>query len=348
MVQLAAPVAAVIAIAALCLPLTPPYDLRVFLHAGAAALHGRDFYPRVGTASVYSGFSFVYPSLVIAPFLPLAWLPAHLSATIFFAVSASAVIAASLRLGDRDSWRVLLVLGTAFTITGLQLGALSPLLFAAAAFLWLLRGRPLAFASLAAIAVVSKLFLAPLLVWPLIARRYRAFALSGTLVVLLLGLGFVLGPLGLSQYLRLLDALSVHEARAGFGLISVLRNEGWSPLVAELAAGGLSGALLLGALLHHRRHGDERLVYCTGVLAALLLSPVVWSHYLILLLVIPLVLGVSRTWLVVLALLSWVIAPPHGLHWELPVPERLEANGPWLALITLAGVYVFAASRANP
>jgi alpha-1,2-mannosyltransferase len=347
-VQVSAPLAAVIAIAVLCLPLTPPYDLRVFLHAGSAVLHGRDFYPRIGTAAVYSGFSFVYPSLAVAPFVPLASLPAHLSTDLFFIASAAAVIAATLVAGNWDPVKTLLVLATAFTITGLQLGALSPLLFAGAVFLWALRDRPASFALVAAPVVVSKLFLAPLLVWPVIVRRYRPFALSAGLVAMLLGLGFVLGPLGLSQYVRLLRTLSVHEAGAGFGLIGVLRNEGWTPIAAQTLAAGLAVVLLAGAFAHHRRSGDERLVYCTGVVVSLLLSPVVWSHYLILLLAIPLVLGAARRWFVALALVSWIIAPPHGLHWELPVPERLESYGPWLALITLAALFAFAAARANP
>ena len=67
-----APFGVVIVIALVLLPLSPAYDLNVFLRAGDAILRGRDFYPRVGSPAVYSGSSFVYPALAVWPFVPLA------------------------------------------------------------------------------------------------------------------------------------------------------------------------------------------------------------------------------------------------------------------------------------
>jgi alpha-1,2-mannosyltransferase len=110
------------------LPLSPAYDLDVFLRAAYAALHGL----HVCSSAVYSGFSFVYPYFALWPFVPLVALSPGLSTILFFALGSGAVIAACLVAADDDPWRTLLVLCTAFTITGLQLGALSPLLFAGA------------------------------------------------------------------------------------------------------------------------------------------------------------------------------------------------------------------------
>jgi hypothetical protein len=342
LVRASAPLGAVIAIAVLILPLSPAYDLNVFLHAGNAVLHGRDIYPAVGTRAVYSGFSFVYPAVVAWPFVPLAALPVHLATLLFFAACASAVIAASMFAADGDRWIPVLVLSTSFTITGLQLGSLSPLLFVGAVLAWKLRDRPRVFGLVAAPVVVSKLFLAPLLVWPLLVRRYRAFAWASSLTLLLLAVGFVAGPLGLPPYLHLLSALGDHEARAGFGLIGVLRNAGLSPFEAQAVALTLAGGLFAAAYISYRRSDDERVLFCAGIVGALLLTPVLWSHYLVLLPAALLALEAPRRWFLLLALVSWVVAPPHGLHWQLPVPEQFESSGPWLAVAVSLLVFGYA------
>ncbi len=134
-------------------------------------------------------------AVAVWPFVLLALLPGGLAGAIYFVVCACAVIAATTLESDRDHWIPVLVVGTAFTITGLQLGSLSPLLFVGAVCLWKLRDRPTIFGLVAAPVIVSKLFLAPLLVWPLLAKRYRAFAWATSLTGLLLALSFATGSL---------------------------------------------------------------------------------------------------------------------------------------------------------
>ena len=338
---------AIAAIALLVLPLSPAYDLDVFLRAGGAVLHGHAIYPPIGSPRVYSGSSFVYPVFSVTPFVPLAALPPHLATAFFFALCTFAVVAATVYASGSDPWTPVIVLCTSFTITGLQLGAISPLMFVGAVCLWKLRDRPLVFGLLAAPVVVSKLFLAPLLAWPLLARRYRAFLIAGSLAALLLAVGFLAGPLGLPQYADLLSALSSHEARAGFGLVAVLRSHGLSPGAAELAA-LLGEAVVLGAAFaRYRRTGDERILFGAALIGALLLTPVLWSHYLVLLPAALLALEAPRRWFLLLAVASWVIAPPHGVHWDLPVPEALESSGPGLAIAASLLVVAYATTSAR-
>ena len=187
--QLALIVVAVLTIVLVFLPLTPAYALEVFLRAGHAVLRGLRVYPSPSSPAVYSGSAFVYPYVAVLPFLPLAAVASTLAITLFFIAGAGAVVSASFLASGRDGLIALVVLGTAFTITGLQLGALSPLLFAGAVFLWRLRDRPVAFGVLAAAVVASKLFLAPLLAWPLLAGRRRAFAWAACSVLVLLAVG---------------------------------------------------------------------------------------------------------------------------------------------------------------
>jgi alpha-1,2-mannosyltransferase len=331
-----APLLAVVAVVLVFLPLSPAYDLVVFLRAGYATLHGLQVYPPVGSPAVYSGSSFVYPYIAALPFAPLATISRGLSIDLFFAISVGAVLIACLAAARSDPWRATLVLCSCFTITGLQLGALSPLLFAGTVFLWLLRGRPKALGLLAAAVVVSKLFLAPLLIWLLLARRWRAFAYASGFTLALLTAGFLLGPIGVSRYAHILSALGAHEARAGFGLIGALLNAGVAPAAARTTALVLTAAVFAGAYVHHRRAHDERVLFCAGIVGSLLLTPILWSHYLVFLAAPLLALGAARRWFVLLALASWAIAPPHGVHLDTDVIDGVNSSGAWLAVVLVA------------
>jgi hypothetical protein len=341
----AMPLTVVAAIVVVFLPLSPSYDLEVFLRAGQATLHGLPLYPRLGSPAVYSGGSFVYPFFAVWPFVALAAIPSSASTAVFFVVCVGAVLVACGAGAGRDPWPATLVLCSAFTITGLQLGALSPLLFAGAVFLWRLRERPLALALLAGPVLASKLFLAPLLLWLLVARRYRALTYAGLSTLTLLALSFALGPIGPLQYLHLLSQLGAHEARAGFGLIGALMNVGLRPAAAQAAALALTLALLAAAYAHYRRRSDERVAFCAGIVVSLVLTPVLWSHYLILLAAALMTLGAPRRWLVTFALASWAIAPPHGVHVDTDLIEGVTSSGPWFAVGASMLVFAYAAAR---
>jgi chromate transport protein ChrA len=72
--------------------------------------------------------------------------------------------------------------------------------------------------------------------------------------------------------------------------------------------------VVLFAVRHrYRRTRDERVLFCAGLVASLLLTPVLWSHYLVVLAAALLAYDASRRWFVLLALTSWAISPPHGV-----------------------------------
>ncbi len=325
------PAAVGVGIVAVLVPLSPAYDLDVFLRAGQALLSGHSLYPKLGSTGVYSGSAFVYPYLAAWPFVPLALMPPAAAVAVFFALTFAAVTTSALAVSGRDAVRTALVLSASFGITGLQLGALSPLLFAGVLALWRLRERPAAFALLAGPVIAAKLFLAPLLVWPLLARRSRAFAGAASALTGLLAAGFVLGPLGPAAYARMLSSLGGHEARAGFGVIGALMRAGLSQRAAELVALALAAALVTAAQHRYRRRGDERVLFSAGVLASLALSPVLWSHYLILLAAPLLVLEAGIGWFALFALASWAIAPPHGVAFDVD-PAGLARIILWVVL----------------
>lgn len=327
--------AIVVVMVVVFLPLSRSYDLDVFLRAGYAAVHAQQVYPSPGSPVVYSGSSFVYPYFAVWPFVALAGMSSGLSTMLFFFVCVCAVLVACLAGAKGDPWPAMLTLCTAFTITGLQLGALSPLLFVGVVFLWRLRDRPVAFALLAAPVIACKLFLVPLLVWLVLVRRYRAFAYASASTLALLALSFALGPIGPAQYLELLSQLGAHEAPSGFGLVGALMNAHLASAAAEATGVAVALALFAAAHVHFRRTHDERVSFCAGIVAALVLTPVLWSHYLILLSAILLVLGARRHWFVMLVLTSWVISSPHGVYLGRDAIEAIASPAVWLACVSL-------------
>lgn len=335
--MMAAAAAALLVIVVVFRPLTPAYDVEVFLRAGKAVLHGLAVYPRPGTPAVYSGFSFVYPYAAVWPFVPLALLATGVGVALFFVVSAAAVVAAALIGSEFDFAAVVLVLCAAYTITGLQLGSLSPLLFAGAVFLWRLRDRPAVFGVLAAWVVASKLFLAPLLLWPLLAGRWRAFAWAGSCTVALLAAGFAFGPIGPQAYEHLLSQLGAHEAQHGFSLTGAIMTAGLGFTAAEVLAAIIAGGVLTAAYAGFRRLRNEHVLFCGAAAASLIASPVVWSHYLVLLAAPLLALRAKRWWLLGLVVASWIVSPPHGLTIHVQASQGVASHGAWMALgITLA------------
>ncbi len=305
--------ACVLAIALIFLPLTPMYDFDVFLRAGRALLRGVSVYPSPSSITVYSGHSFVYPYLASWPFARFALFGTGTAQTLFFLLGAGTVIAATMIAGRRDAVTTALVLLTAFTITGLQLGALSQLLFAGAVALWALRDRPLAFGICAAVVVAAKLFLAPLMLWPLLASRRRVFAWACGLTVAIIALGFLVGPLGPAGYVHLLVELARHESKMGFSPMGALRNTlGLASMPAQIAVAALAVAVLTGSYLGFRRTGEEAMLFSGGIIASLIATPIMWSHYLVLLAAILIVHRAPRRWFLALMLASWLLARPHG------------------------------------
>jgi alpha-1,2-mannosyltransferase len=310
---LAAALGAMVIIAVLYLPLSGVYDLDVFLRAGSAVLHGHDPYPAIGTPEVYSGSAYVYPYLYSWVFAPLAALPVGAGEAVGVGLMAVVVALTASWARPRQPAVPALVLMTAFTVTGLQLGTLSPLLLAGLIGLWLLRDRPVLFALLAAPLLAAKVFLLPVLLWPLLTRRWRTLGLSCAGIALLLGIGFGVGPLSAHEYLRLLSSLGSHEAATGMGMISRLRAAGTGPQLAQGAAFAVAAGLVAAAWWQSRRHPEraDGLLFGAAVLASLLMTPVLWSHYLALLLAPLLVVPRRITAVAVFAVASWLIARPH-------------------------------------
>jgi hypothetical protein len=296
-----------------------PYDVPQLARRLAAQEHGAHPDPNFALP--------VYPAPVLVLLAPMATLPYTGSAALFFIAAAAAAIAALYVAGVRD-WRCYGAMFLAYPLMhGLVLGNVTPFLMLGTALAWRYRRGTYVIAAAVAAVVTLKLFLWPLLVWMIMIGRAKAALLSLTLCGLAFGLGWAaLGFAGLTSYPHLLSLLSRVESHLAFSVFALLVSVGMSNYLAIGLSLGAAGALLgLGWALRGRPQGDRH-TFALAVLAALVASPIVWSHYFALLYIL---LAIRRprfspVWL----------AP--ALLWPLHDPARSTAEiAVFLTLATL-------------
>ncbi len=276
------------------------FDLHVFWHAAQAVGHGRSPYDLAGVAHAralearHPGAQplapwAVYPPVLFAAMVPLGWLPWPAALVIGTLLIAACPFAALRVMGVRD-WRCYFAMYGSLPMTSsIGLGAISPLLMLGLALIW--RGRLGVAAGIATL--VAKLFLWPLSI-PIAAlegRRRAAEIVVGS-IVCTIGSWAIIGFADLTSYPRLLSDLSAIEAHNSFsavGLAFALGLPLGAGTIIGFALGGAAAALSFRAGVSGRR--DDAFTY--GLLAALLFSPIVWMHYLVLLFV-PLAARVPR------------------------------------------------------
>ena len=303
------------------------FDFRGDLYeAGRAIIHGRDPYPTAFLhhlaaieslgGSPSSTFAVpVYPAPALLAAVPFALLPFRGAGILFTVLAIGALIGGLWLLGVRD-WRCY---GLAFlswpVLHSLRLGQINEFLVFGLGAAWRWRGRLYISAIAMAAVFVCKLFLWPLGVLLLLEKRWKVAAVAVLAAVLVaLAAWAVIGFDGISAYPRLLSDLSSVEGNAGVSAASMGLALGVSRTIADLVdlAGG--AALLVLAWRFLRRPGGERRAFGLAVMAAIAASPLVWPHYLTLVLV-PIALlspRLSVLWLVPLIAYAAPVELTHG------------------------------------
>lgn len=367
-------------VVALSIPLTSAhsYDFDTY-YAAAQALrfdHSADIY-RVATLNqvaqahglcAHTGHflpPYVYPPLLAILLEPLTLLPCGSAATLWLLLNAALWAAATLLLADVLARRwperrlaattlvTLLSLGCLPAYYGLFLGQAHLLILAGFALtLWLAERDRLALAGGALVIIaLIKLIPALLLVTYLLRGRWRLIGAAALVGAGLLGV----------MLLRSSPASVARSLPAGAALLSSgLTSGGNEALVASLPPAlhlvGLGLAALIGLLwllaLWRRRggaHGDDLLAIGWTLCVMLLISPLVWSFYLIWLtptfIACATALGpplrrdarVVGLWLALAGLYLCIVLPIGALH--------VAAT---LALWGLAGALYWRSSSASP
>jgi alpha-1,2-mannosyltransferase len=321
-------------------------DFAIFRRAGRAVLHGHSPYVHPTLRFLAANDRFVYPTPFALPFIPFAVAPEKAAAVAFLVLSVVAVLASVWLLGVRD-WRCYGASLLGVSVVGaLGVGSLGPLLLLLCALGWRFRDRTVAGVPLA-LAAGAKLFLWPLLVWLLVTRRFRAFAASLATIGLVLALWAGIDSEGMRRYPRTVRLLNDVQRWKSYSIQSLFISLHVSVSTSELVAGA-TAFLAVAALVLLRPRGDG-VTFSAAVVAALIATPILWNHYLVLLLA-PIALARPRLaplWLLPLAL--WVTPHPEsvGVVWRIVLVlsvvvlvaiQTTRRSRPWALAERLAGL----------
>jgi hypothetical protein len=312
-------------------------DFHGIWRAGRDVLLGRSPYITPGAKTLLlQSNAFVTPPVLAELAVPFSLLPFTLAIVLWNMVCVMAFVCA-LKLAGVSDRRALVVGLCSFPfLASIDLGQPDGVFALGVALAWRWRDSWRGAVAIGAV-IAAKLLVWPLIIWLLVTRRVRLAAIAGGSALALLAASWAaIGFNGLSQYPRLLAAdAQAFEARS-HSIVAAAMRLGISEHPARLLTVVLAVAL---ALTVARGAQWTDLGWFTGMLlAGLLLSPVLWSHYLVILL-IPLALSCPR-----LSLLWGLTA----LFWISPLEPPSTDAQVIVVLVTAAAIALLASARAIP
>ncbi len=285
------------------------FDFRhAYWSAGYRLLHGGDPYAWT-SAQIHESIAFVYPALSVIVYAPFALLSPGLGSFLFtFACIGFALL--TLRVLDVGDWRVysIVCLWVRVFIAWQTANETIFLVFGPAC-LWRWRDNPKVAAIIAAVEISLKPLMWPLAIWLLATRRWRAswYAL-GLGITLNLAAWSVIGFGEIHAYLNA-SAMDADAAwRTGFGVAAFLGHLGFGRSVGD-AATMLAACAFIAATAYAgfvRRNDLQALILMIALVFAA--APMLWNHYLALLLVPMAVLRPRLDWLWTLPACMWAVA----------------------------------------
>lgn len=304
--------------------------------AGQDVLAGRSPYPQPNAGKLLTLTSaFITPPILALLAIPLSVLPFTLAVVLWNAVCAGAFVVALLLLGVRDRRLYLLALCSFPFVASLVLGQPDGLFALGAAVAWRWRDSWRGAAAVGAL-IAAKLLAWPLVLWLVATRRirYSGIALASSAMFLTTSWALI-GFKGLRDYPRLLTADATAFETRSHSVVSGAMRLGASEQSARWLAIACAAVIAL-AVLRMARGSDEG-YFAAAVAGGLLASPILWSHYLVVLFV-PLSICRRRLdgiWLLTAGFWLSPVENPNG--WELG-----------LALVITFVITIMAPSVARP
>ena len=294
------------------------YDFLAYHQAAVRLIDGQPLYDMSYTQT--GGFGlFYYPPTFAPLLLPFGLLAASTATWTWIALSIGAFLVgvAILPVSRSVRWWIVLLAGLSFPfVYAVKLGQVGPVLFLAFAVGWRGLSEPVRLGVSGALGAAIKLQPGLILVWALLTRRFTA-VLVGAVVLLALGLLATL-PAGISawaDFVTLLRTVSEpistpHNFTPGAVAYQLGLDASTASVVQILSTVG-AAAIFLAAV----RWATEEASYLVAVIASQLVSPILWDHYaMLLLLPVAYLLSAGRWWAVLIPLATaWFlvgITPP--------------------------------------
>jgi hypothetical protein len=282
------------------------YDFLAYHQAAVRMVDGRPLYDMSYTQT--GGFGLFYYPPTFAPILLLVafMTPATaIWAWIVASVGVFLVGVAVLPASRTVRWWIVLLAGWSFPfVYAVKLGQVGPILFGLFAIGWRWLDEPLRLGATSALGAAIKLQPGLVLLWALLTRRWMAVLVGLVVLAILTAKATLLaGPSAWGDFLTLVRTVSdpittEHNFTPG----AVAYQLGTSP---EVAAGiqlmSTAGATI--AVLAAIRWATDEASYLVTVVASQLVSPILWDHYaLVLLLPVAYLLSAGRWWALLIPL----------------------------------------------
>jgi hypothetical protein len=275
------------------------YDFQAYVRAADRLLAGQPLYdPAVDVAG---GFAiYLYPPPFAVVVIPFAVLPEPIGLWAWLAMLVGAFLAGAALLPVRPGvrWAIVGIAAVSWPfLYSVKLGQVGPLLFLAFATGWRSLDRPVALGLSVAAGTLIKIQPALLFGWMAVTRRWRALAVGLVACALAaLAATLITGLATWADYLDLLRRVSQPVTTPKNMTLGALANRaGAGEEVAsaiQLAAMVATAAITLVAWLRR----DAATGFVVGVVASQLLSPLLWDHYAMLLLIPVALLLERRQW----------------------------------------------------
>jgi Glycosyltransferase family 87 len=291
---------------------------------------------------------YLYSPPLAVLFVPLTWLGENWAVMAWLALRVG-ILALSCALMPVSNAIRLATLGVAALsapfLFDLNLGNISLIVTFCAVVIWRWLDRPIAGVALA-VALTLRPTMALVLGWWLLRGKWRpiAWTAAAALVIFVATLPFIPVQLWFDYLAVLRNVSNVTGVRSNVDLgssVLLLNGPMWGATIALYAGYAIAAVAVLYSL---RR--DRELSYVVTVMATLLLAPLLWDHYLTMLLLPAAFLASrGRSWGLLLPLLCW--SPQLLAVWFTSLRGIAEFT---LPLVALAGLLLpfTAPSRGKP
>jgi hypothetical protein len=305
-------------VAAAVLANTFGFDFLAYHQAASRILHGQPLYDL--SIQEAGGFGlFYYPPPFAVAVIPLAFIPGEIAVWLWLAASIAMIglAVALLPVSASVRWLTLLLAAVDWPVAyALKLGQVGPLLLLLFAIGWRWRDRPWVLGMTGALGAVVKVQPGLILAWAVLTRRWRAVVVGAVVGLVACAIAtLATRDLGIwTDFLSLLRQVTnpittPHNFTPG----AIAYQMGLSEAAAQLLQLASMGLVAIAVVVSAVRH-PAATSYLVAVVGSQLLSPVLWDHYaMLLLLPVAWLLERGWWWAALIPLATSVMVLPFGL-----------------------------------
>jgi hypothetical protein len=264
------------------------FDFLAYHQAARRVLDGARLYdPSVLQTG---GFGlFYYPPPFVLLILPFGLLPATAATWVWLALSVAMLVAGIAILPVRATvrWATLLLAGLSWPVAyALKLGQVGPLLVLLFAIAWRWLDRPAALGASGAVGAIVKIQPGIILAWALLTRRFTAVIVGAGILVGACAIATIaLGGIRVWQdYVALLRNVSDPITTPHNFTPGAVAYQAGVPVAFAAALQLVSSAVVVILVLATIARTPPDVSLLVAIVASQLLSPVLWDHYAMLLL----------------------------------------------------------------